>query len=375
MRIGILALLAALAAGAASYPLHSQTPVATPQTEVAAGGGGREPDFDKQVQQQAETDKTWRSASIGYMQMEKITYRSKAGDLDIPAFVFRPMKQRAAKGHPGLVWVHENIRGHLYEHYIPYIREATDKGYVVIAPEYRGSVGYGKAFYDAIDYGGTEVDDVATAVDVLQSRYPQVDPSRIGIIGWSHGGMIALLAIFRNPVLFKSAVAMVPVSNLFQRLAWKGVERQRQAIDPQNRYGGPPSERHDIYRDRSPLYGVDKLQVPLLVHVTRNDEDVNIEAHESPRCREPHYARADDGDASPRQLCSGGRRSPGLRARRCRRVGASARLRARGCSLSRPSPSRSRRRARAACCGQPVRRSMSTNGACRPDSRETAPRR
>src|SRR5207247_10441320 len=102
MRIAILALLAALAAGAASYPLHSQTPVATPQTEVAAGGGGREPDFDKQVQQQAETDKTWRSASIGYMQMEKITYRSKDGDLDIPAIVFRPRKQRGAKGHPRL---------------------------------------------------------------------------------------------------------------------------------------------------------------------------------------------------------------------------------------------------------------------------------
>ena len=50
--------------------------------------------------------------------------------------------------------MHENIRGHLYEHYIPYIREATAKGYIVIAPEYRGSIGYGKAFYDAIDYGG-----------------------------------------------------------------------------------------------------------------------------------------------------------------------------------------------------------------------------
>src|SRR6266487_2126388 len=297
MRIAILALLAALAAGAASYPLHSQTPVVTPQTEVAARGEaaqGREPDFEKQVQQQAETDKTWRSASNGYMQMEKITYRSKAGDLDIPAFVFQPLKQRAAKGHPGLVWVHENIRGHLYEHYIPYIREATDKGYVVIAPEYRGSVGYGKAFYDAIDYGGTEVDDVATAVDVLQSRYPQVDPSRIGIIGWSHGGMIALLAIFRNPVLFKSAVAMVPVSNLFQRLAWKGVEKQKEAIDPQDRYGGLPSERHDVYKERSPLYQVDKLQIPLYIGVTKNDEDVNIEENmqlvDALRARKPMLA-------------------------------------------------------------------------------------
>ncbi len=89
--------------------------------------------------------------------------------------------------------------------------------------------------------------------------------------------MITLLSIFRNPTLFKSAVAMVPVTNLFQRLAYKGVERQHQAIDPANRYGGLPFEKHDIYKDRSPVYSVDKLQIPLYVGVTKNDEDVNIE--------------------------------------------------------------------------------------------------
>ena len=55
--------------------------------------------------------------------------------------------------------------------------------------------------------------------------------------------MITLLSIFRNPTTFKAAVAIVPVTNLFQRLAWKGVERQRRAIDPQNRFGGSPSEQ------------------------------------------------------------------------------------------------------------------------------------
>src|SRR5947209_9500510 len=127
----------------------------------------RPPDFDRMLKQQVETDKTWHAASDGFMQMEKIAYRSKMGDMDIPAFVFQPLKLRGAKGHPALVWVHENIRGHLYEHYIPYIREATAKGYIVIAPEYRGSIGYDKAFYDAIDYGGAEVDDVVTAAEVL----------------------------------------------------------------------------------------------------------------------------------------------------------------------------------------------------------------
>jgi len=262
-----------------SGSLLSQTPPAPPPPRAQGQGQfpDRVPDFPRMLQQQAETDAKWRAASEGLMQMEKITYRSKVGDLDIPAFVFQPLHLRGVKGHPALVWVHENIRGHLYEHYIPYIREAIAKGYVVIAPEYRGSIGYGKDFYDAIDYGGNEVDDVVSAVDVLKTKYPHVDPTRIGIIGWSHGGMITLLSIMRNQTTFKAAAALVPVTNLFQRLAWKGVERQRQAIDPQNRYGGAPSEKREVYRDRSPLYQVDRLQIPLLVHVTKNDDDVNIE--------------------------------------------------------------------------------------------------
>jgi dipeptidyl aminopeptidase/acylaminoacyl peptidase len=299
MRTAAVALVAALALSFSQPSLHSQTPAAAVQT----GRGFREPDFDRQLRDQAETDKTWQAASAGFMQMEKISYRSRAGDLDVPAFVFQPLTVRAAKGHPAIVWVHENIRGHLYEHYIPYIREATAKGYVVIAPEYRGSIGYGKAFYDAIDYGGAEVDDVVTAVDVLKTKYPQVDPSRIGIIGWSHGGMITLLSIFRNQTTFKAAVAMVPVTNLFQRLAWKGVERQHQLIDPQNRFGGLPAERRDVYKERSPLYGVDNLQIPLYVAVTKNDDDVNIEEDmqlvDALRSRKPQLAETKVYDNPP----------------------------------------------------------------------------
>jgi dipeptidyl aminopeptidase/acylaminoacyl peptidase len=121
------------------------------------------------------------------------------------------------------------------------------------------------------------VEDVATAIDILRADYPNVDPERVGIIGWSHGGLITLLSIFRYPTLFKAAVAMVPVTNLFQRMAWKGIERQRQLIDPQNRLGGLPSEQRDAYKERSPLFGIDRLQIPLFVAVATNDDDVNIE--------------------------------------------------------------------------------------------------
>ena len=278
-----------------SVPIRGQAPAAAGQPPPADRAPQfRAPDFGKMAQDQVETDRNWREAAVGYMQVDKIKYASKADGMEIPAWVFQPLKLRGPKGHPALVWVHENIRGHLYDHYIPYIREATAKGYIVIAPEYRGSIGYGKAFYDAIDYGGNEVDDVVTAVDVLKSKYPQVDPSRIGIIGWSHGGMITLLSITRNPATFKAAVAMVPVTNLFQRLAWKGVERQHHNIDPANRYGGLPSERHEVYKDRSPLYNIDKLQIPLYVGVTRNDQDVNFEEDEqivdALRSRKPFLA-------------------------------------------------------------------------------------
>ncbi|MGE4053460.1 MAG: alpha/beta hydrolase family protein [Vicinamibacterales bacterium] len=236
----------------------------------------RPPDFEQQRREQEATDRAWRAASAGHMRMEKILYRSRAGDLEIPAFVFQPLEIDKANRHAAIVWVHENIRGHLYEHYIPYIREATARGYVVIAPEYRGSIGYGRHFYEAIDYGGAEVDDVVTAVEVLRNRYPHVDPERVGIVGWSHGGMIALLAVFRHPAAFNAAAAIVPVANLFHRLTIKG-DQHRLAIDPLNRFGGSPAERPEVYRDRSPLYHVDRLQIPLLVHVARNDEDVTIE--------------------------------------------------------------------------------------------------
>src|SRR4051794_5425588 len=103
MRIAVLALLAALAAGSVSYPSPTQTTAAAPQTDRGTEPRqNREPDFDKQLQQQSETDKTWKAASQGYMRTEKISYRSRAGDLDVPAFVFLPLKPRGPRGHPAL---------------------------------------------------------------------------------------------------------------------------------------------------------------------------------------------------------------------------------------------------------------------------------
>ena len=74
----------------------------------------------------------------------------------------------------------------------PFVKEAVERGYVIICPDYRGSTGYGEAFHNEIDYGGKEIDDVMSAVDYLEDAAARRSASALGIMGWSHGGYITL---------------------------------------------------------------------------------------------------------------------------------------------------------------------------------------
>ena len=96
----------------------------------------------------------------GIIDFQKVSYRSSVGDLDIPAYLFQPLQKRGPKGHAAMVWVHGGVHGNWGLTMFPFVKEAVERGYVVIAPDYRGSTGYGEAYHQAIDYGGYEVDDV-----------------------------------------------------------------------------------------------------------------------------------------------------------------------------------------------------------------------
>ena len=230
-------------------------------------------DFERDIRNTAEIDRRYAEASKGAIDFQKVTYRSSVGDMDIPAYLFQPLNRRGAKGHAAMIWVHGGVHGNWGINMFPFVREAVERGYVIICPEYRGSTGYGAAHHNAIDYGGHEIDDVISAVDYLKTL-PYVDADRLGIMGWSHGGYITLLSVFRETHPFRAAAAMVPVTNLVFRLSYKGPGYQRQ-FATQSRIQGLPFEKRDLYIERSPLYHVDKLQVPLLVHVATNDTDVN----------------------------------------------------------------------------------------------------
>ena len=232
-----------------------------------------QPDFDRQIQQKARTDSIYRARSKGVMDFQKISYKSSVDGMTIPAYLFQPVAKRGAKGHAAMVWVHGGVHGDWGTTMFPFVREAVERGYVIIAPEYRGSTGYGAAHYNAIDYGAKEVDDVASAVEFLKTL-PHVDQDRLGVMGWSHGGFITSHLLFREHHPFKGGAAIVPVTNLVFRLGYKGPNYQRQ-FSTQAGLRGLPFEKPAEYIKRSPLYHVDNLKVPILVHVATNDLDVD----------------------------------------------------------------------------------------------------
>ncbi len=78
-------------------------------------------DFDRDKECQAASDKIWSDAMRGAVKMQKLTYKSRKDGLEIPFFLFEPLKPKGPKGNAALVWVHPDIRGHLYEYYIPYV--------------------------------------------------------------------------------------------------------------------------------------------------------------------------------------------------------------------------------------------------------------
>jgi len=218
----------------------------------------------------AEVDK-FLITSTKPIRMRNPTGQGAGNPLIIHFYSFTPKK--AAEKSPLMVFVHGGVHSHFDLTYAHIIRELMNLGYIVVVPEYRGSTGYGAEYYNQIDYGGAEVDDVHAVHDWAVANLPHVDPARVGIMGWSHGGYITLLNIFRWPSDYKVAYAGCPVSDLVMRMGYKsqgyrdifaGFLGKQAADDPME------------YRRRSPYFHAAELATPLLVHSNTADEDVNV---------------------------------------------------------------------------------------------------
>jgi len=190
------------------------------------------------------------------------------------AYLFFPRDLDPQRKAPLLVFPHGGVHGDFTTYYIHIVRELLAQGYVIVAPEYRGSTGYGRGTYEDIDYGGLEVEDNDACRQYMLENYDFIDGDRVGMIGWSHGGLISLMNIFAHPDHYACAYAGVPVSDLIARLGYLD-DGYRALYSADYHIGQTVEENIAEYRRRSPVWNAEKLQTPLLVHTNTNDEDVN----------------------------------------------------------------------------------------------------
>ena len=195
--------------------------------------------------------------------------------LILHAYTFIPKNLDRSRKQPLIVFVHQGVHASLDTSIDAHlVRELIEQGYTVVATDYRGSTGYGKGLYENIDYGGRETDDVYMGMQWMLDRYSFLDPKRVGIVGWSHGGMITLMNIFAHPHAYAVAYAGVPVSDLIARMGYE-TDGYRKLYSAPYHLGETAHDDIAEYRKRSPVTHAAELDTPLLVHTNTNDEDVN----------------------------------------------------------------------------------------------------
>ena len=187
---------------------------------------------------------------------EEITYPGMDGT-PVPALLFNPAGQKPLPTiliiHGGPDWLFEMT-------WYPLMAHLASRGWVVLAPNYRGSTGYGRSWQAAsrYDFGGVDTDDVAAGALFL-IKQGLADPQRIGITGRSHGGYLTTSCMTRYPELWAVGSAVVPFLNWFTNHA--EIRPDLQHWDIEN--FGDPVENHDLWYERSPSFFLDRLTAPL----------------------------------------------------------------------------------------------------------------
>ena len=170
---------------------------------------------------------------------------------------------------PTMMFVHGGPTWIDVDRWSPEVQAYVDAGFAVAMVNYRGSIGYGSEWRDALigDIGGPELEDVLAGVDDLVAR-GIADPARLVVAGWSWGGYVTLMMLGTHPGRFKAGVAGVPVADYVA--SYEDMSPILQAYD-RALLGGPPADVPDLMRRRSPIEHVDAVTEPLLILAGRND--------------------------------------------------------------------------------------------------------
>jgi dipeptidyl aminopeptidase/acylaminoacyl peptidase len=190
-----------------------------------------------------------------------IFYKSLDG-LNIHGLLYIPKGLKKDGTNPAILWPHGGPEASEMHNFNKYLQVFTNAGYIVIAPNFRGSIGYGKSFQKMIykDWGGAELQDVLGAVDYLKET-GYADPDKIAVVGGSFGGFMTLTCVTKAPDLWKCAIDIFGPSNLFTFLE-SVPEHWKQGTDL---LVGNAIADKAMLTERSPINYVDNIRCPLLV--------------------------------------------------------------------------------------------------------------
>ena len=154
--------------------------------------------------------------------------------------------------------------------------QLAEWGYVAIAPQYRGAMDPEEG-HSADEFGGADVDDIFTMIDLLPELEPAADTSRIGLDGWSRGGMMALLALRRSD-RFRAAVLVGSLSDL-ERMA---ADRPVMLEVYEDLFGTPDStEFRRRVRERSGVRWPDELAAETPIFILHGGADWRVSPRQS----------------------------------------------------------------------------------------------
>jgi dipeptidyl aminopeptidase/acylaminoacyl peptidase len=199
-----------------------------------------------------------------------VHYKTFDGKI-ISALLWVPFNLRRDGTNPALVLPHGGPTGQMVDFWNPDVVALTSRGYICLAPNPRGSTGYGLDFQKANfqDLGGGDLKDEIAGVDFLKAT-GYVDGKKIGITGGSYGGFMTLMAIGKMPDIWAAAVEEFGIINWLTML---------KSSDPfLNEYAksllGDPDKNRQIYEADSPITYLRNERVPLLVLQGENDPRV-----------------------------------------------------------------------------------------------------
>jgi dipeptidyl aminopeptidase/acylaminoacyl peptidase len=171
--------------------------------------------------------------------------------------------------YPAVVWPHGGPWWQTYDKWDPYLQSISQSGFAVLAPNFRGSTGYGAEFrnMDLSDPGGGDLEDVVSGAKWL-AKQPDIDKSKIAIMGGSYGGFMTLIALTRKPEVFAAGAAIAPVADWQEMYELSDTEFRKFM---EELFEGTPEKKGKLYRDRSPITHISQIKAPVLVNCGRND--------------------------------------------------------------------------------------------------------